>query len=149
MKGSDLLILGGLAIGAYFLYRWFSSSLNGSGGGGGGGEGVITLPPTITESPIISTPTPITTYTTTSGFKVTARIAPIGFTPTGMPVFGTQKWSGTTFGSSGQPSKTFAKNTLLEAMQKNAPKATKTAASAMLAGAAPRMVAKIKAGKVW
>lgn len=37
--GKDLLILGGLAIGAYLLYKFLGSNADQSGGGGGGGGG--------------------------------------------------------------------------------------------------------------
>ena len=109
MKEKDIMILGLLAIGGYFLYKYFSggktladygfgSSGGGSSGGGGGGENVTTSPQTT---------------------------------------------------QAGQPSATFALNTLTQASRGSATAAQRNAAAAILAGAPPRVVAKIKAGRIF
>ena len=52
MKGSDILIIGGLAVGAYFLYKFFfSGSSDYYNGGGGGGSTQLAPQPTIIPTP--------------------------------------------------------------------------------------------------
>jgi len=76
--------------------------------------------------------------------------APIGVTPATVAANKTsQSWTAATYGQPGQPSVPFLINTLTAATQRNAPTATRTAAAAVAAGAPPRIVAKIKAGKVY
>lgn len=171
MKGKDLLLLGGLAIGAYLVYKYVSGSKNGGGstiwdyGGSGGGTdqgggcsggscgdlspNVPDLPPTITGQPTYNIDTPVTTYVNKAGFPVTARVQPMAFTPIGTPIFASQAWTKTTYGSVGQPSQTFAVRTVQQGSTKFSTPVQKAAKAAVFAGAPPRIVAKIKAGKVW
>lgn len=118
MKIENLIIIGAIGLGAYFLWKsgvlgglGFGSGGGGSGGGNGGGNGNTT---TVRE------------IHTQAGSR--------------------QAWTGVTYGQPGQPSVKFLTNTLNEAQQKNAPANTKLAAAAAYAGSPPRMVAKIKAG---
>lgn len=121
MKDRDLILLAALGIGAFLLYK--SGVLDklfepfAGGGGGSGGVGGET----IEETPV--------------------QIAPLG---NGSPTV--SAWTGTGFGVPGQPSLDFAVRTLYQATIPEAPREVRLAATAIRAGAPPRMVAKIKAG---
>lgn len=127
MKTSDLFILGALGIGAYLLYRYFNGAAD-NGGGGGGGGGQPQYPDTTTNyyyyrQGNASTGAPVAT---TNVYEVHAAAG------------SRQGWTGVTYGQPGQPSVKFLTNTLMQGG---------TAAAAARAGAPPRVVAKIKAGK--
>lgn len=131
MKTNDLLILGGLAVGAYFLYKsglldqllGLQGGYGGGGGsGGGGGDQDLTFVPAPDASK-------------EAGEEMV------------MPVYKRQGWTNTEFGDAGQPSVTFAKRTIQQAKSGNAPQNVVNAAAAIYAGAPPRVAAKIKAGK--
>lgn len=118
MKTENLILLGAIAIGAYFL--WKSGLFGGEGFGSGGGGGGTDL----------------------GGNGGTDQYAEIH-----AAAGSRQAWTGVTYGQPGQPSVTFLQNTIREARSPGASAATKQAAIAAYAGAPPRMVAKIKAGQ--
>lgn len=119
MKTEDLLLLGIAGVAIYFLF-FKKNGLGDLGSGGGGGE------PPIVPAPIVD-PSPSRAIHIAAGSR--------------------QAWSGASFGQPGQPSVVFAGRTLLAAKRPGASLQTKMAASAIYAGAPPRVVAKIKAGK--
>jgi len=128
MKMTDLLLLGALGVGAYFLLK--KSSLFGEGYAGGGG-GYYTIDTNGTEN---------------AGGLPTGNIT-IGNGGRSNVVTSRQSWTNTSYGQPGQPSVNFAVNTLYQGVSANAPEATRNAAAAILSGAPPRVAAKIKAGK--
>jgi len=130
MKGKDWLILGGLAVGAYLLYNYFKGGVDTAAQGGGMGA--------TTTTPIIAA----VGQATASRANTIVRTI---HSSTGSR----QQWLGAQFGQKGQPSLIFARNTLLGATYPNAPQTTRMAAQALIVGAPPRIVAKIKAGKVF
>ena len=121
MKTENLILIGAIGLGAYFL--WKSGALNGlgfgSGGGGGGGGGNGNGGGNGGTTP--------REIHTSAGSR--------------------QAWTGVTYGQPGQPSVAFLTNTISEARRPNAPRATVQASQAAYAGAPPRLVAKIKAGQ--
>lgn len=184
---SNLLLLGGLAIAGYFIYKQFSGQQPQQQGGYSIGwipgdvtpqtplnqdENTPTVTPAAaampaTEPNIAVTPTgditvipiqtpiqrPLIQYNTVNpaGVQQTVTIpAPIGVTPATVAANKTsQAWTAATYGQPGQPGVSFLVNTLTAATARNAPTTTRTAAAAVAAGAPPRIVAKIKAGKVY
>jgi hypothetical protein len=130
MKTENLILIGAIGIGIYFLWKngVFGGEGFASGGGGfnelGGESGGGTVG---------------------GGVKVAIPPARGKHSAAGSR----QAWTGVTYGQTGQPSVRFLTNTLNEAQQSAASPTTKMAAAAAYAGAPPRMVAKIKAGKVW
>jgi hypothetical protein len=118
MKTENLILLGAIALGAYFL--WKSGLFGGEGFGSGGGGGGIDL------------------GGNGGGTDYSEIHAAAG---------SRQSWTNVTYGQPGQPSVKFLENTLREARSPGASAATKQAAIAAYAGAPPRMVAKIKAGQ--
>lgn len=144
MKQSDLLLLGGAALLAYILFKdngAFFDSFSGGGGAGGGGFLDFLNP---TPSPggggfnpdIMGQEGPVTpTASNTSSTRMT-NVSPA------------QSWTGVTYGTQGQPSVRFLANTIQEASSPAASAQVKNAKAAAYAGAPPRVVAKIKAGKI-
>jgi len=134
MKTENLIILGALAIGGYLLWKSgaLDGLLGGSGGGGGGGGGGNDNNGGNDDDAGNGGGGGGTNYSaihTAAGSR--------------------QGWTGVTYGQPGQPSIKFMQNTLAEAKQPGANARTKMAAAGIYAGAPPRMVAKMKAGKVY
>lgn len=71
---------------------------------------------------------------------------PLGVTSATLSQNTAQAWTGATYMQTAQPSVTFLENTLRAATSPTAPTTTKMAATAIAAGAPPRVVAKIKSG---
>lgn len=136
-----LILLAGIAGIGYLLYKagvfGSLSDFSAWGGGGGGGDSVPQQAPAITtENPQYAP-------------YIMPRVqAPIGYST--RPATNTRTaWTGVTYGQAGQPSVQFAVNTLNQASSPFASPQTQLAASAIRAGAPPRIAAKIKAGKVF
>lgn len=148
MKQSDILLLGGAALIAYFLFKdngAFFDSFSGGGGGAGGGGGFLDF--------LNPTPSPgggggIPAILDSGGGPVTPTASQTSSTRS-TNVSPAQSWTGVTYGNAGQPSVRFLANTIQEASSPAASKQVKMAAAAAYAGAPPRVVAKIKAGKIY
>lgn len=139
MKEKDLFILGALGIGAYLLYRYFNTGAgNGGGGGGGGGGDVIDQ---------YGTQQPPTFYYRAGGTSQGSVIATQNVRDVHASAGSRQQWTGATYGQAGQPSVNFAINTVREASIPGASPSTILAGQGVRAGAPPRVVAKMKAGK--
>lgn len=140
MKVGDLLLIGGACLAGYFLWKQFSGSANGDTGGGGGGGG-------FDWSSLFTPGGGGDTNGTDNGGGLpdgsggtTGNGGSTNIPVVTQPVATSQSWTNVTFGQPGQPSKAFLINTLKEGG---------TAAAAAYAGAPPRVVAKIKAGKFY
>jgi len=147
MKNKDLfglILLGGLGAAAYFLFN--NQSQDSSAGGGGGNSQAqplayyYSIPSSPNNTPGVNllqkviTPTlPAALAIVTSGIAADTR----------------QAWTGVKYGAPGQPSVAFAKNTIIQAAQPGAARNTVLAAQAILAGAPPRIAAKVKAGRIY
>jgi hypothetical protein len=146
MKQSDILLLGGAAILAYFLFKdngaFFDSF---SGGGGAGGGGFLDF---LTPNPSPGGGGSIPAVLDSGGGPVTPTASQTSSTRT-INVSPAQSWTGVTYGNAGQPSVRFLTKTIQEASSPSASQQTKMAAAAAYAGAPPRVVAKIKAGKIY
>jgi hypothetical protein len=118
MKTENLILLGAIALGAYFL--WKSGSFGGEGFGSGGGGG---------------------------GTDLGGNGGGTDYSEIHAAAGSRQSWTNVTYGQPGQPSVKFLQNTITEARQPGASMATVQAAQAAYAGAPPRLVAKIKAGQ--
>jgi hypothetical protein len=125
MKTSDLILLGLLGLGAYYFFK---NGGIGAGFGGGSGSDMNEVHGTNNGGGL-----PV--GNTTVGYASQAGVAPA------------QSWTGVTFGQPGQPSTQFAINTLYEASHGMGGPTTLLAAQGINAGAPPRIVAKMKAGK--
>lgn len=138
-----MLIIGGLvALAAYLLFR--KGGPVDSGGGGGGGYDTGYYP-----EPYISG-SPVNYYYYHAGGGSSGQVVQTTDVREVQAAAGSrQSWSGATYGQPGQPSVKFLANTLREASAPGAPEPVKMAAAAARAGAPPRIVAKIKAGKVF
>jgi len=136
MKDTDILLLGGAAILAYILFSGKDTLFDMFTGGGGGGGGFWDFLPSPSFLPPPSEPN-------------TPPSLPSAPSPLTVTVSPSQSWTGVTYGQPGQPSTQFLANTLQEASIPTASQQTKMAASAAYAGAPPRVVAKIKAGKIF
>ena len=165
MKGNDWVLLAVVGIGGYLLYNYFTNgSTSGSGGfnGGGGGSngnGNVTPPPSDTtpNNPIGGIKTGVI-----PGYgKIPFVSNPADMTPKEVKQQ-EQAWAGGAYGAQGQPSVTFLQNTvsqgenLIAYTAKNIPGSGLTIAGKRIVAAAqavgsapPRVVAKIKAGRVY
>jgi hypothetical protein len=141
MKQSDLLLLGGAAILAYFLFKdngaFFDSFSGGGGSGGGSLSGILG---DLTPSPGPGTGSILPINPSNDG-PVTPTASQTSSTHT-TNVSPAQSWTGVQYGTAGQPSVVFIQRTF----QSSAPSA-RLAQQAAVAGAPPRVVAKIKAGQ--
>lgn len=142
MKTNDLLIIGGLAAGAYLLYRYFNQGANAGGGGGGGGGGSQDNTGDIINNFFNFFDTDQTNIPNANENVTDYRSI---HTAAGSR----QGWTGVTYGQAGQPSVKFLANTIKAASAPGAPEPVRMAAAAARAGAPPRIVAKFKAGKVY
>ena len=176
MKKSNLntlILIGGLALGGYLLYKYFTGQ-GSTGGGGviplitpteptptvpvitptGGTEPIVTITPStgdVTVTPIQTTvQRPVIQYTATNPTGGTSTItipAPIGVTPQTLTQPQNQSWTGATYGQAGQPSVSFLYNTVTSPSTVRPSTAlTPQPISPIAAGAPPRVVAKINAG---
>jgi len=94
MKGKDWLIIGGLAIAAYFLYTYFKgldSGYSGDGGGGGSNQPPLILPPlTSPPSTLSSAPGVYTTKQIPTGVILPSKGAPMVQQTTSVITMGTR-----------------------------------------------------------
>lgn len=146
MRSQDFLVIGGLCIAGYFLWKQLGGTfpdLDGGGGGGGLGE-------TGNDGPVLPFNLTVPGYTITPPGGGSRIYVPLPINTIANPAtVPAQAWTGVTYGQPGQPSTRFLANTMIEASKPNAPQETKMAAAAAYAGAPPRVVAKIKAGKIY
>lgn len=132
MKTENLLLLAvaGLAI-YYFFFKKDGSADWGGGGGGGGGtpDALPSIPPVTTTLPTSSG-----TYYYRAGGSSTGNVIPTSNVREVHAAAGSrQRWTGVSYGQPGQPSAAFGRRV--------------AGSTAVRAGAPPRVVAKIKAGK--
>lgn len=187
MKTEDLLLLGALGVGAYFLFKGLSPGSGAQQGGGysqgwipgdttpqtpmntdentptvkpTGNDGIIHTPfqePWLEERDGITTVVPLpspskkirdTLTYIIDGTKAINIPAPIGVTQETLSSNVAGSWTGATYGQKGQPSVAFLSKTISQAKYSPTP-ASKLAVAGIAAGAPPRIVAKLKAGKVY
>lgn len=158
MKTKDLILLGALGIGAYFALKMLSGSANGNGGGGYSPTPTIqpTIAPVVVETPggteVVpiyvpdTKPKPKIIYYNNQGGSLTIP-APLG-TEKGISQ-APSAWTNTTYGMPGQPSVNFLSNTIKAGAQSKNKITGGDPIAAIGAGAPPRVVAKIKAGKIF
>jgi len=144
MKTNDLLLIGGLAAGAYLLYRYFNQGGASDQGGGGGGGGAGNQEGGDIINNFFNFFNDRQNQTTTPNSSGAINYAAI-HTAAGSR----QSWTNATYGQAGQPSVRFLANTIRAASAPGAPEPVRMAAAAARAGAPPRIVAKFKAGKVY
>jgi len=171
----NIILLGAVAVGGYFLWKYLQGNqgLSYYGGGGGGGVQPTTLPDapkqpgvptvfpepkvifkygTLTVQPLPATvPRPTLVYINPLPSVPKLVIpAPIGVTAATLAAnLTSQNWTAATYGQPGQPSAAFLATTAVASLKATSvpiPTTTKLAVAAIAAGAPPRLVAKMKAG---